>query len=205
MIAACLTVLAKAPVAGMAKTRLIPALGADGAARLAARLLDHTMAEAAATGFAHLRLLGSPDAQHPALARHAGVAALGSQCEGDLGARMLLALRDGLASQPASLIIGTDAPALDRHRLREAALVLEANDAVVVPALDGGYALLGLSARAGTVPELLFSGMTWSTATVMAETRQRLQRLGLRWVELDAVSDIDEAADLAHLPAGWLA
>jgi glycosyltransferase A (GT-A) superfamily protein (DUF2064 family) len=118
---------------------------------------------------------------------------------------MLLALRDGLASQPASLIIGTDAPALDRHRLREAALVLEANDAVVVPALDGGYALLGLSARAGTVPELLFSGMTWSTATVMAETRQRLQRLGLRWVELDAVSDIDEAADLAHLPAGWLA
>lgn len=205
MIPACLTVLAKAPVAGLAKTRLFPALGAEGAARLAGRLLDHTMAQAAAAGFASLRLLGSPDASHPALARHSGIALLGSQCDGDLGVRMQQALRDGLAAQPAALLIGTDAPALDRHRLRAAAQALQQTDAVFIPAFDGGYALIGLSARVGAVPDLLFSDMRWSTTTVMAETRDRLSRLGLRWVELEAVGDVDEPADLAQLPAGWLA
>jgi hypothetical protein len=118
---------------------------------------------------------------------------------------MQQALRDGLAAQPAALLIGTDALALDRHRLQAAAQALQQTDAVFIPALDGGYALIGLSARVGAVPDLLFSDMRWSTATVMAETRDRLSRLGLRWVELEAVSDIDEPADLAQLPAGWLA
>lgn len=203
MIACCLSVLAKAPLPGLAKTRLAPALGAAGAAHLAERLLDHTLTEAAAAGFAALRLLGSPDARHPALARHAAVAELGAQCDGDLGARMRQALIDGLARQPAALLIGTDAPALDRHRLREAAAALQTQDAVFVPALDGGYALIGLSARAGGVPAALFEGVAWSTAAVMQETRQRLRQLGRGWVELAPVADIDEPADLCHLPPGW--
>ncbi|MFN3812672.1 MAG: TIGR04282 family arsenosugar biosynthesis glycosyltransferase [Roseateles asaccharophilus] len=205
MIPACLTVLAKAPVAGLAKTRLMPALGAEGAARLAERLLAHTMAQAAAAGFVRLRLLGVPDCRHPALARHAGVAELGVQCEGDLGARMHRALHEGLGLQPAALIIGTDAPALDAARLRAAALALQDHDAVLIPALDGGYALIGLSARVGEVPASLFADMVWSTATVMAQTRERLRALGLHWAELEPVADIDEPADLARLPAGWLA
>ncbi len=205
MIPACLTVLAKAPVAGLAKTRLIPALGASGAARLAGRLLDHTLEEASAAGFARLRLLGSPDAHHPALARHAQVAELGAQCDGDLGTRMHQALREGLTVQPAALLIGTDAPTLDRHRLRQAAQALDHRDAVFIPAIDGGYALIGLSAAVGEVPGRLFEDMAWSTATVMAETRQRLRQLGLRWTELEPVADVDEPADLARLPAGWLA
>jgi len=207
-----LTVLAKAPLPGWAKTRLIPALGPDGAARLAERLLDHTLSEATASGLSPLRLLGSPDASHPALARHANVAELGTQCAGDLGARMHQALCDGLAAQPAALVIGTDAPQLDRHRLREAALALQSHDAVLVPALDGGYALLGLrrpatdtSSPVPLAPLALFTNMTWSTATVAHETRLRLRQLGLRWAELTPVTDIDEPADLAHLPAGWLA
>jgi rSAM/selenodomain-associated transferase 1 len=204
MKACCLTVLAKAPVAGVAKTRLMPALGAAGAAALAERLLDHTLQEAAAANMASLRLLGSPDASHPALVRHAGVAELGAQCSGDLGARMQQALVDGLARQPSALLIGTDAPALDRHCLREAADALLNHDAVFVPALDGGYALVGLSRRLGSVPDALFRDMTWSTASVMAETRQRLNQLACRWVELPAVADIDEPADLVHVPRGWL-
>lgn len=193
-----LTVLAKAPVPGFAKTRLIPALGANGAAALAERLLDHAVSQALASGL-RPRLLGAPDASHPAFQRHAAVAELGSQGEGDLGARMHRALSHDLAQHPRALLIGTDAPALDAARLREAAEALRSHDAVFVPALDGGYALVGLRRPC----EALFTGMTWSTTQVMADTRERARAAGLRWCELAPVADIDEPADLAHLPAGW--
>lgn len=196
-----LTILAKAPVAGFAKTRLIPALGPEGAARLAARLLDHAVAQGRAAGLDSLTLLGAPDAGHPLLQRHGGVARLGGQGDGDLGARMHRALCADLASHQRALLIGTDAPALDAARLREAAQALGDADAVFVPALDGGYALVGLRRPC----EPLFTGMVWSTAQVMADTRARARAAGLRWVELAPVSDIDEPADLARLPPGWLA
>lgn len=199
---ACITILAKAPVAGFAKTRLIPALGPEGAAALAQKLLDHTVAQAVAAGLGEVRLLGAPDASHPALQRHAGQVQLGAQADGDLGRRMHRALDDALACHSLALLVGTDAPALDHHMIRQAAQVLAQHDAVFVPALDGGYALVGLRGRSR--PEL-FEAMTWSTDQVMAETRQRLTRSGLRWAELAAVGDIDEPGDLRHLPAGWLA
>lgn len=202
MTTACICILAKAPVAGFAKTRLIPALGAEGAAALARKLLDHTVAEALAAGLGEVRLLGAPDGGHPALQAHAARVRLGAQADGDLGRRMHRALDDALAGHPMALLVGTDAPALDRDALRLAAQALAQQDAVFVPALDGGYALVGLRARSR--PEL-FEAMTWSTDQVMAETRRRLMRSGLRWAELDAVGDIDEPADLRHLPAGWLA
>lgn len=199
---ACITILAKAPVAGFAKTRLIPALGPDGAAALAQKLLDHTVAQTVAAGLGEVRLLGAPDASHPALQRHAGQVQLGAQADGDLGQRMHRALDDALSHHALALLVGTDAPALNHHMLRQAAQALAQHDAVFVPALDGGYALVGL--RGQSRPEL-FEAMTWSTAQVMSETRQRLMRAGLRWAELDAVGDIDEPGDLRHLPAGWLA
>jgi rSAM/selenodomain-associated transferase 1 len=201
-----LIVFAKAPVPGQAKTRLIPALGADGAAALAERLLDHAVAAclaacAQADGCA-VELCTTPDTQHPAfqrLARTPGLA-LSTQGDGDLGARMDRALTRALNTAQAALLIGTDAPALDAARLQQAAQALEQHDAVFVPALDGGYALVGLRRPA---PEL-FRRMTWSTPQVMADTRERARRAGLRWAELPAVADIDLPADLLHLPAGWL-
>ena len=68
-----------------------------------------------------------------------------------------------------------------------------------VPAHDGGYALVGLRRPAPS----LFDAMLWSTSTVMADTRERLAAAGLRHTELPAVADIDNAADLIHLPRGW--
>jgi rSAM/selenodomain-associated transferase 1 len=198
-----LIVFAKAPVAGQAKTRLAPALGADGAAALAERLLEHTVAAGMAAGFADVELCAAPDASHPVFARlaaqHAGLQ-LTEQGDGDLGARMHRALARRLAARQRVLLIGTDAPALDAHMLRDAAQALAGCDAVFVPALDGGYALVGLAAP----QPALFTGMVWSTAGVMAQTRARARRAGLRWAELPAVADIDEPADLVHLPAGWL-
>lgn len=197
-----LIVFAKAPVAGQAKTRLIPALGAEGAAALAARLLRHTLAQGAAAGFGTLELCAAPDASHPALvaAAQAQGAALTVQGDGDLGARMHRALSRRLATHARVLLIGTDAPSLGAAVLRQACAALATHDAVFVPALDGGYALVGLSKPA---PARLFDSIAWSTAQVMATTRQRLAELGLRTALLAPLPDIDEPADLAHLPRHW--
>ncbi|MES2889301.1 MAG: TIGR04282 family arsenosugar biosynthesis glycosyltransferase [Pseudomonadota bacterium] len=199
-----LIVFAKAPVAGQAKTRLIPALGPAGAAALAERLLGHAITEATSAGLARVELCAAPDTTHPVFARlasqHPGLH-LAWQGDGDLGERMHRALNRRLADERPVLLIGTDAPALDAAALRAAAEALADVDAVFVPALDGGYALVGLQQPQAE----LFLGLVWSTPQVMAETRARAQRAGLRWVELPAVADIDEPADLlTALPPGWL-
>lgn len=195
-------VFAKAPVAGLAKTRLAPVLGAAGAAALAGRMLQHTLAQAMAAGIGPVELCAAPDATHPALRAAAAAwgAALTEQGLGDLGQRMHRALARQLQQHAQALLIGTDAPALDAERLRQAAQALQSHDAVFVPALDGGYALVGQRVAHAAC----FEGMAWSHPQVMADTRDRLRAAGLRWAELPPVADIDEPADLVHLPPGWL-
>jgi hypothetical protein len=199
-----LIVFAKAPVAGRAKTRLVPALGAAGAAALAERMLEHSLAAAAAAQPDALEVCATPDAAHPVFRRLRQVhpeLRLTLQGEGDLGARMNRAFERTLRTHERAVLIGTDAPALDADTLRAAATALDEHDAVFVPARDGGYALVGLRSPRPA----LFAGIAWSTPQVMAATRERLRAAGLRWAELPAVADVDEPADLAHLPPGWLA
>jgi len=195
-------VMAKAPVAGFVKTRLIPALGAAAAAALAERLLAHAVGEAHAAGIGPVELCCAPDSDHPAFARLAErfPVTLTRQATGDLGARMAQALDRALAVSDSVLLMGTDLPALTAAVLQQAARALEGADAVFVPALDGGYGLVGLRRP---VPSL-FDDMVWSTPLVMAETRLRLAAAGVRHIELAALADIDEPGDLARLPAGWL-
>lgn len=190
-------VMAKAPVAGLAKTRLIPALRPDGAAALAAWMLSQAVGQALAAALGPVMLCGAPDVTHPAfaaLARDPGVT-LHPQGEGDLGARMARAFERALATHERAVLIGTDAPDLDAAVLRDAAAALATHDAVFAPAHDGGYALVGLR----RAQPRLFEAMPWSTAQVMAITRERLRDGGLRWHELPALHDIDEPADLVHL------
>jgi rSAM/selenodomain-associated transferase 1 len=202
MTRSAVIVFAKAPVPGTAKTRLIPALGAEGAAALAARMLDHTAAMAAASAPDTLEVCAAPDASHPAFQTLARTHCLNLtiQGDGDLGQRMHRAFQRSLAQHAHAVLIGTDAPALDAATLRAARAALDTHDAVFVPALDGGYALIGLRAPQAS----LFEGIAWSTAEVMSQTRVRLQAARLRWHELPAVADVDEPADLIHVPAGWL-
>ena len=199
-----IAIFAKAPIAGVAKTRLAPALGAEGAARLAERLLNHAVAQAVAAGVGPVTVWATPDTRHAAFQRlqqQHGIT-LAVQAEGDLGARMLHTFEHGhaLDAYTATLLMGTDAPTLNSAVLREAAAALHEHPAVFVPALDGGYALVGLRAPHA----VLFTGMRWSTPQVMDNTRARLAAAGLAHAELDAVADIDEPVDLQHLPAGWL-
>ena len=195
-------VMAKAPVAGRVKTRLIPTLGAEGAAGLARRLLDATLAQARAAGLGEIELCCAPDTTHAAFVaqRERGSVVLSTQGEGDLGARMHHAFLRGLAQAPQVIVIGTDVPALDAAYLQAADEALSGCDGVLGPAADGGYALIGLRRPAPR----LFEQMPWSTGQVLAITRERIAECGLRHAELATLFDIDEPADLAHLPAGWL-
>ncbi len=205
-MAAChIAVFAKAPLPGLAKTRLAPALGQPGAAALAECLLNHAVAQAVAAGLGPVTVWATPDATHPVFSRlraQHGVR-LAVQDGSDLGARMAAAFAHTLGDDPATpvLLMGSDAPALDAAMLRQAAAALREHAAVFVPAVDGGYALIGLQAP---LPAL-FVGITWSTPQVMADTRTRLAAGGVARCELPPVVDIDEPADLVHLPQGWLA
>ena len=193
--AVAVAVLAKAPIPGFAKTRLIPVLGTEGAATLQARLTERAVATACGAGIGPVTLWGAPDEYHAtfqAIRAHHGIA-LARQPEGDLGARILAAL---MAANAPALVIGTDCPALTAGELRTAADVLRGGtDVVIFPTADGGYALIG-----ALRPEpALFSDMRWSTAGVMEETRRRLKRLGLSWREPAELWDVDEPADLERL------
>jgi len=198
-----IVVLAKAPVPGGAKTRLIPALGAEGAARLAHRLLDHALEAAGASGAGPVELCMTPppgDGAWAGVDLPAGVA-LTDQGEGDLGARMARAVHRVTREPqgPPVLLMGTDCPALTAPVIREAARQLAHHDAVLVPVADGGYGLLGLRADC---PEV-FAAMPWSTAAVAGETLRRLAAQGLRVWRGPLLHDIDEPADLLQLPPGW--
>ncbi|GGE88142.1 TIGR04282 family arsenosugar biosynthesis glycosyltransferase [Massilia psychrophila] len=200
---ACLIIIfAKAPVPGQVKTRLAPALGLDGAANLAIRMLQHTVNNAVQVALGPVELCCAPDRRHAqfqlAVAAHA--VQLSEQGDGDLGERMARATQRGLQRFPRVVLIGTDAPRIDADVLRAAAMALHEHDAVFAPAADGGYVLVGLSRSA---PQL-FSGVDWSTPQVMQQTRERIAALGLATCELPTLHDVDEPADLMHVPPEWL-
>ena len=192
-----IAILAKAPVPGLAKTRLIPALGEYGAAALQARLTAHAAATACTAAVGPVTLWTTPDIGHQsfaALARQHALA-LAQQPDGDLGIRMHAAV---VAARGPALVIGSDCAAITPHHLRLAADWLrDGLDAVTLPAEDGGYVLIGLRQPR---PEL-FLGMTWSTDWVAAETRKRMAYLGLSWREPARLWDVDRPEDLPRLQA----
>jgi len=172
-------VFARAPRAGRVKTRLIPLLGEQGAARLHARLLRRALATARDSG------LGPVDLWTTRRQRGA-----------DLGSRMHHALARGLRRFARVVLIGSDCPVLRGSDLRRAARWLAGGaHAVFAPAEDGGYALIALS----RVSPRLFEGVEWGGARVMAQTRERLAALGWRWRELPEVWDVDRPEDVARL------
>jgi rSAM/selenodomain-associated transferase 1 len=192
-----IAILAKAPVAGLAKTRLIPALGAGGAARLQATLTERTVQTALAAGLGPVTLWCTPDCADPAFedlaARYA--VHLRLQVGADLGERMATAVASHTIRGPV-IVLGTDCPALTPAHLQESAAALAGGlDAALVPAEDGGYVLIGLARARPSV----FDGVSWGTGRVLAETRDRLRAAGLHWFEGPLLWDVDRPADLARL------
>lgn len=197
----CIILFAKFPAQGMAKTRLQPALGIEGAAQMAHKLLLHSIEQAVATGFT-VELCVSPAPTDPCwqLLDFPESLRWSAQAEGDLGLRMLTASQQALACFEQVILIGTDCPSLTTIRIRQAAQQLETQDSVMIPAFDGGYALFGFK----QVAARLFSTIEWSTASVAKVTQQRLAELRWSVALLAPLPDIDEPEDLCYLPNGWL-
>ena len=192
-----IAVFVRAPAAGAAKTRLIPALGAAGAARLQRRLAVHALGVAQRAAIGPVVIWAAPDAEHRffrAVQRHC-VVGVHAQAGADLGERMAAAFA---AQAGPLLLIGSDCPALQPAHLAVAARNLlddGGKDAVFIPAEDGGYVLVGLRHPQPS----LFQRVEWGSGSVMAQTRQRLAGLGLRWAELPRLWDVDRPEDLARM------
>jgi len=199
--APALLVFAKDPVPGSVKSRLGPILSAAGAARVAAELVQAALVTAVAA-----RAEGIVDSVTlcctPTTSAFFGECAarfdvaLDVQRGNDLGARMQNALNDALAQGRSALLMGSDCPALNGHYLAAGANALATHDVVIGPAEDGGYVLIGLARMLDC-----FSAIAWSSASVLAETRQRLAELGASWAELPTLWDVDTPADLARWKA----
>jgi rSAM/selenodomain-associated transferase 1 len=187
------------PVPGRVKTRLIGALGEQGAAAVHWALLRRTLESSLGLTDVERELWWdqAPPPGHPA----AGLAAAYGLTErvqqgADLGERMAQALRETLAESQAAVLIGSDCPGCDTDYLRAAFAALSSADAVLGPAADGGYVLIGLR----HADDRLFADLHWGSDRVLAGTRARLGGLGLRWRELPVRSDIDRPEDLAGHP-----
>jgi rSAM/selenodomain-associated transferase 1 len=191
-------VFARAPVAGAVKTRLIPRLGAEGAAELHRLLVQRALATARDANFGRTVLCCAPDVSHPFFQRCAGDygAELRVQTGDGLGERMYRALSEGLDAASCVLLIGSDCPALSVAILHAAADALAGgSDLVLVPAADGGYVLIG----ARKIDRAVFEDVNWGTASVMQQTRARIRDLGWAWRELPVLWDVDRPEDLDRL------
>jgi uncharacterized protein len=190
-----IAIMARAPIPGFAKTRLIPTIGAHAAAVLQERLTEHAVATAFAAGIGPVILCCAPDATHDSFLKMVArmKITLRPQPQGDLGARILAAMA---GSAGPVLVIGTDCPALTEIHIRSAAAALhDGTDVVLIPAERGGYVLLGMR----QAQPALFSNTAWGRSTVLADIRARLVERRLMLVERPPLWDVDTELDLPRL------
>lgn len=195
-------IFAKAPQPGLAKTRLIPALGEQGAASLACAMLLHTLQAALEAEAGTVELCVTPaidDAAWRDVPLPDGIV-ISAQGEGDLGTRMARAAQRASEGGERVLLIGTDCVEMSASLLQQAARSLFDCDAVIHCTTDGGYALLGLDRFDAS----LFVDMPWSTDAVASRTLTRLGRLGWHTHVAQMLHDVDEPQDLKRLPAHWI-
>lgn len=199
--APAIVVFARAPIPGTVKTRLAQDVGAARATRVYCDLLATTLAHAHIAcrmgKVSHVELWAAPDCEHPHLRGMASAfgATRHVQQGTDLGERMRHALANAAQRAGSALLVGSDCPVLDPIRLGAAAAALAAHDAVLIPAEDGGYVLVGAH---GPVP---FDGVRWSTPHALADTVAAFDRAGLTHAQLPAAWDVDTAQDLARFDA----
>ncbi len=191
-----LLVFAKEPTPGTVKTRLARTLGASEAADVYRELTKATLEQAAgacrASVIGGIELWCAPDPDSDYFRNLA--ASVGAvrhlQQGGDLGERMAQALASALSRADAVLLIGTDCPSLDVAYLQQAREALVEHDAVLGPAVDGGFVLVGARRP------LHFPGVRFSSAHAHADTRAAFARASIRCIDLPLSWDVDEPADL---------
>ncbi len=200
-----IALFAKAPLPGRVKTRLVPPLTHEDAARIARASIEDTARHivCAIPASWTLFLDGEADPKLKSLASECGLT-IAPQREGSLGERLTAAfrvLRAGGARRV--LAIGSDAPTLDPERIREAIEALAICDLTLGPTEDGGYYLIGTS----TEHESIFEDIPWSSGSTAAATLERARALDLNVRLLAPWYDLDEPESLrrAHgaTSRGW--
>ena len=196
-----LMIFAKAPEPGLVKSRLIPALGEEKAAEVYRSLMEKTLQTCRGAGFKNIQLWCYPNTDHPHFNAYSGRfhARLCAQRGNDLGERMWFALSQALTQYDHGIIVGCDCPDLCADDLITAVEKLEEGcDAVIGPSDDGGYYLLGTNQAS----HILFTDITWGTATVYSETMERIRELKLHCYELPEHYDVDRPEDLERYVNG---
>jgi len=189
-------VLTKAPIPGLVKTRLIPALGEQKACEIYEQLLvrmQTTLQRVVAKSSSQVALWIAGDIEHEAFNPWATFVSFYQQPDvGDLGDRMAMAVQSSLARGYIPVLIGIDVPDLDEAYLTDCIKQLENHDLVVSPAEDGGYGLLGMKQF---YPEL-FINKRWGTEWVFESTRSDIVELNIDAAYLPRVWDVDEFVDV---------
>jgi len=192
-----LLIFCKAPVAGQVKTRLQPTLTAIQAAAAHRQLTGLTLNRAFQQPLCDVQLYCAPDSNHSFFEQCIKdyPLVLSAQRGVDLGDRMQNAFSDALSQYRHAILIGCDCPSLTVDDLQEALTALQnGQDAVIAPAEDGGYVLIGLNAP----QPVLFEDMVWGNEKVMAETRHRAKQASISLHELARQWDVDTAEDWAR-------
>jgi hypothetical protein len=191
-----LVVFTRFPEPGKSKTRLIPALGPEGAADLQRQMCEHTLTwvrrwKERFSGSLQVHFTGSSEESFrkwlgPDLSFR-------PQAKGDLGGRMARAFRQGFQEgMEKVVIVGTDCPGLSEDFAQQAFARLDQSEVALGPAKDGGYYLIGLRRPV----EELFRGVPWGTGGVLAKTREIARNLDLRVFLLESLEDVDRPEDL---------
>lgn len=192
---ATLCLFARVPRPGRVKRRLAESLGDAAALAAHCRLVEDSLERLAGLSCARCELWldSAAEATCRAWSRRYGVP-LRRQQGGDLGARMHHALTTSLAGSRFALVVGSDCPPVDGACVAAALATLADHDAVIAPAQDGGYGLVGLARPAPA----LFEGIAWGTGRVLAQTLDAAAAAGIRLALLPEVWDVDTAADWAR-------
>ncbi len=194
MTKSALLVFTRAPVPGQTKTRLIPLLGAEGAAEFHRTVLQSTLAVANTSDFGAVEIWSVTGNDHPFLTQ-CGLdysCAMKIQQGNDLGERMHHATSITLAVNSFVVLIGSDCPAITTYILDQSYQALSnGKDAVMGPTSDGGYYLIGLK----KTEHGIFQDIAWGTGEVADRTRQNFNLLGMDYAELEELSDIDTPDD----------
>ncbi len=189
---------ARVPVPGQVKTRLIPALGALGACRLHQAMLDRGLNTVVHSGAQsrQLWLAGENRAKTIDDLALVNEVSVHWQRGENIGVRMAQAFQQNFTAGFGRVIVaGSDCPLLTVGHYDRVLQGLQHHDAVIIPALDGGYVLLGLRRW----DESLFSDVRWGTETVFQSTVAKLESMGWGWCALPPLPDIDRLEDLVHL------
>ena len=180
-------IFAKAPRAGFVKTRLAAVIGNEAACNAYRQLTETVLANLAPLPHAELRFTPD-DAENEITPWLNDGWTARSQGEGDLGERMHRAFTE---SNGPAIIIGSDCPQVELSDFRTAAKTLQTHDAVIGPATDGGYWLIGLNAPCPA----LFEEIEWSTGGVLQSTLAKADEAGLSVQLLRELADVDTGAD----------